>query len=125
MSTPDTDGPWDDEDVLLAIDIAERYYQRQQRKLTIANENCSVPPGVGEGQGITMEWADGVTIRHNKFKEIVWHYLQGGGGPEGVRVENNLFEGPIPGGRPHLLNPPAPQVWGAEHAPIGADREEK
>src|SRR5882757_8888740 len=38
MSTPDADGPWDDEDVLLAIDIAERYYQRQQRKLTIANE---------------------------------------------------------------------------------------
>jgi DNA-binding transcriptional regulator LsrR (DeoR family) len=38
MSGPDTDGPWDDDDVLLAIDVAERYYQRQQRKLTIADE---------------------------------------------------------------------------------------
>jgi DNA-binding transcriptional regulator LsrR (DeoR family) len=38
MSGPDTDGPWNDDDVLLAIDVAERYYQRQQRKLTIADE---------------------------------------------------------------------------------------
>jgi hypothetical protein len=68
-------------------------------KIKIPNEDCRVAPGVGQGQAITMEYADGVTITHNKFKEVIWHYIQGGGGPGGAKVEYNLFEGPMVGRR--------------------------
>ena len=50
--------------------------------------------GAGEGQGVTLEWAANVTIRHDRFKENVWHYIQGG--DNNITVENNLFEGPFP-----------------------------
>jgi hypothetical protein len=65
-------------------------------KLKIANESCSAIPGVGEGQGVTLEWAHGVTVRRNRFKEVIWHYIQGG---ENTTVEENLFEGPMVGQR--------------------------
>ena len=64
--------------------------------LKIANEECAIVPGQGEGQGITLEDAKGVIIKNNKFKTVVWHYIQGG---EDTTVENNLFEGPLVGKR--------------------------
>jgi hypothetical protein len=53
---------------------------------------CS--PGYAQGQDVTIDYAEGVTIAHNIFRDAAWHYLQGGGaGPEGVTVEHNLFAG--------------------------------
>jgi PKD domain len=55
---------------------------------------CSA--GYAQGQDVTIDNAEGVTIAHNTFNEAAWHYIQGGGaGPEGVNVEYNLFEGHI------------------------------
>jgi hypothetical protein len=55
---------------------------------------CSA--GYAQGQDVTMYYAEGVTIALNTFKEAAWHYLQGGSaGPEGVQVEDNLFEGHV------------------------------
>jgi hypothetical protein len=52
--------------------------------------------GYAQGQDVTAYYAEGVTITHNVFKQAEWHYIQGGGaGPEGVRVEHNLFEGRV------------------------------
>lgn len=52
--------------------------------------------GYASGQDVTIDYAEGVTITHNTFKQAEWHYIQGGGaGPEGVIVEHNLFEGHI------------------------------
>ncbi len=50
--------------------------------------------GYAQGQDVTVDSAEGVTVAHNVFNEAGWHYIQGGGaGPEGVDVEHNLFEG--------------------------------
>jgi hypothetical protein len=58
------------------------------------NGKCSA--GYAQGQDVTIDNAEGVTIAHNTFDEAAWHYIQGGGaGPEGVDVEHNLFEGKI------------------------------
>ncbi len=58
------------------------------------NGKCSA--GYAQGQDVTIDNAEGVTISHNTFNEAAWHYIQGGGdGPEGVDVEHNLFEGKI------------------------------
>ena len=55
---------------------------------------CSA--GYAQGQDVTINWAEGVTIAHNTFDEAGWHYIQGGSaGPEGVDVEHNLFEGHV------------------------------
>ena len=65
-------------------------------------QNIDVPGGCnhpqpapsGGAQGVTIDNADGVTIRDNTFKSIGWHYIQGGGGALGVTVDGNIFEGP-------------------------------
>jgi hypothetical protein len=67
---------------------------------------CVTPPK-GGGQGVTVDNADGVTISHNTFQSIAWHYIQGSGSTLGMMVNNNLFEGPFPadaqeGGCSHL-----------------------
>jgi len=50
--------------------------------------------GYAEGAGVTLFYAEGVTIAHNTFDEVDVHYIQGGSsGPEGAVVEHNLFEG--------------------------------
>ncbi len=50
--------------------------------------------GYAQGQDVTVDSAEGVTVAYNVFNEAGWHYIQGGGaGPEGVDVEHNLFEG--------------------------------
>ncbi len=52
--------------------------------------------GYAGGQDVTIDFAEGVTIARNTFKEAGWHYIQGGSaGPEGVDVEHNLFEGRV------------------------------
>ncbi len=52
--------------------------------------------GYAQGQDVTIDYAEGVTIARNTFDEAAWHYIQGGGaGPEGVTVEHNLFEGHV------------------------------
>jgi hypothetical protein len=58
------------------------------------NGKCEA--GYAQGQDVTVDNAEGVTIVGNTFNEAAWHYLQGGGsGPEGVTVEHNLFEGHV------------------------------
>jgi len=58
--------------------------------------------GVESGQSVTIA-GEGVTIAHNTFYEAQWHYIQGGGnGPEGMRVESNLFAGMDPYECTHL-----------------------
>jgi hypothetical protein len=50
--------------------------------------------GYAEGAGVTLFYAEGVTIARNTFDEVDVHYIQGGSsGPEGAVVEHNLFEG--------------------------------
>ncbi len=52
--------------------------------------------GYAQGQDVTIDYAEGVTVARNTFDEAAWHYIQGGGaGPEGVTVEHNLFEGHV------------------------------
>jgi hypothetical protein len=70
----------------------ERDYMRQ---IDFPGAACN--SGYAGGQAVTLYYAEGVRIAHNVFKEVSWHYIQGGGaGPGGVTVEHNLFEGPIP-----------------------------
>jgi len=55
---------------------------------------CSA--GYAQGQDVTIDYGEGVTIAHNTFKLAAWHYIQGGSqGPEGMTVEHNLFEGRV------------------------------
>jgi hypothetical protein len=80
------------------------------RKIDFPGEACN--PGYAGGQGVTIWYADGVTIAHNTFKEISWHYIQGGGvGAEGVTVDHNLFEGPIPADRLSCTHLNVWQIW--------------
>jgi len=77
-------------DVLIERDV--------MRNIDWAGAGCRA--GYADGQAVTLEDSEGVTITHNSFKEVSWHFIQGGGaGPEGVTVEHNLFEGPIPASR--------------------------
>jgi hypothetical protein len=80
------------------------------RKIDYPGEACN--PGYAGGQGVSIWYADGVTIAHNTFKEISWHYIQGGGvGAEGVTVDHNLFEGPIPADRLSCTHLNVWQIW--------------
>jgi hypothetical protein len=68
--------------------------------------------GYAGGQAVTLFNAEDVTIAHNVFKEVSWHYIQGGGaGPGGVRIEHNLFEGPIPADRVACTHLNVWQIW--------------
>jgi len=59
--------------------------------------------GVATGQDVTVSNAEGIVIKHDTFYEAQWHYIQGGSnGPEGMRVENNLFSGMDPYECTHL-----------------------
>ncbi|MGA2455221.1 MAG: hypothetical protein ABSG93_17050 [Solirubrobacteraceae bacterium] len=58
--------------------------------------------GYAEGQGVTLFYADGVTIKNNNFNLIYAHYIQGGGESKGVDVEHNLFMGHIAEACSHL-----------------------
>jgi len=52
--------------------------------------------GYATGQDVTIDYAEGVTIARNTFRQAEWHYIQGGSaGDEGVDVEHNLFTGRI------------------------------
>ncbi len=80
------------------------------RKIDFPGEACN--PGYAGGQGVTIWYADGVTIAHNTFKEISWHYIQGGAaGTAGVTVDHNLFEGPIPADRLSCTHLNVWQIW--------------
>jgi hypothetical protein len=75
-----------------------------------AEHKASCNGGYAQGQDVTMDYAEGVTIAHNTFRQAEWHYIQGGGaGPEGVVVEHNLFEGRIFLACSHLN---VWQIWG-------------
>ena len=68
--------------------------------------------GYAGGQAVTLYYAEAVTIAHNIFKEVSWHYIQGGSaGPGGVKVEHNLFEGPIPADRSACTHLNVWQIW--------------
>jgi hypothetical protein len=92
------------------------------------NGKCSA--GYAQGQDVTIDNAEGVTISHNTFNEAAWHYIQGGGdGPEGVDVEHNLFEGKILMACSHLN---LWQIWAGgendtfkDNVAIGQGRGEK
>ena len=63
--------------------------------LTEGGKGCG--SGKDGGQGVTNHGAEGVVVAYNLFKEISFHYVQGGSpGPEGMRVEYNTFLGPEP-----------------------------
>jgi hypothetical protein len=80
------------------------------RNIDFAGAACNA--GYAGGQAVTLYYADGVTIAHNTFKEVSWHYIQGGGvGPAGVRVEHNLFEGPIQSARASCTHLNVWQIW--------------
>lgn len=81
------------------------------RNIDFPGEACDKPTYAG-GQAITLFNAEGVTIAHNTFKEVSWHYIQGGSqGPEGVNVEHNLFEGPIQADRLACTHLNVWQIW--------------
>jgi Right handed beta helix region len=87
--------------------LIERNYMR---KIDFPGEACN--PGYAGGQGVSIWFADGITIAHNTFKEISWHYIQGGAsGTAGVTVEHNLFEGPIPADRLSCTHLNVWQIW--------------
>jgi hypothetical protein len=58
--------------------------------------------GYAEGQGVTLFYADGVTIKNNNFNVVYAHYIQGAGEAKGVDVEHNLFMGHIAEACSHL-----------------------
>ena len=63
--------------------------------LTENGKGCG--SGKDGGQGVTNHGAEGLVVAYNLFKEISFHYIQGGSpGPEGMRVEYNTFLGPEP-----------------------------
>jgi hypothetical protein len=74
--------------------IEGNYMHRVHLEKPEVGGKCSA--GYAQGQDVTIDYAEGVTVTHNTFNEAAWHYIQGGGaGPEGVRVEHNLFEGHV------------------------------
>jgi hypothetical protein len=83
------------------------------RNIDFPGTSCRSPgPGYAGGQAVTLYYAEGVTVAHNLFKEVSWHYIQGGGaGPAGVRVEHNLFEGPIQADRVACTHLNVWQIW--------------
>jgi hypothetical protein len=88
--------------------LIERNYMRN---IDFPGEACSKPTYAG-GQAVTLFNAEGVTIADNTFKEVSWHYIQGGSqGPEGVTVEHNLFEGPIQADRLACTHLNVWQIW--------------
>jgi hypothetical protein len=88
--------------------LIERNYMRN---VDFPGESCSKPTYAG-GQAVTLFNAEGVTIVDNTFKEVSWHYIQGGSqGPEGVTVEHNLFEGPIQADRLACTHLNVWQIW--------------
>ena len=77
------------EDILIEGNTFEKLIPKGTETST-----CTTIPGVGEGQGVTLEYVENnITISHNRFKEVAWHYIQGGAD---TAVNNNSFEGPIP-----------------------------
>jgi hypothetical protein len=88
--------------------LIERNYMRN---IDFPGESCSKPTYAG-GQAVTLFDAEGVTIADNRFKEVSWHYIQGGSqGPAGVTVEHNLFEGPIQADRLACTHLNVWQIW--------------
>jgi hypothetical protein len=82
----------------------------QMRDIDFAGPACAA--GYAGGQAVTIFYAEGVVIAHNTFKEVSWHYIQGGSaGPLGVLVTHNLFEGPIPAGRVACTHLNVWQIW--------------
>jgi hypothetical protein len=72
--------------------IEGNYVHRVHLEKSEVEGKCDA--GYAQGQDVTIDSAEGVTITRNVFNEAAWHYIQGGGaGPEGVDVEHNLFEG--------------------------------
>jgi hypothetical protein len=75
-------------------------------------QGAKCAPGYAGGQGVTIYYAEGVTITRSTFKEVSWHYIQGGSaGPEGIHVEHDLFEGPIPVDRAACTHLNVWQIW--------------
>src|SRR5205085_235319 len=72
---------------------------------------CSSGAGYAGGQGVTNYYGDGITVSHNTFKEVSWHYIQGGGASLGMMVDHNLFEGPIPPAHAACTHLNVWQIW--------------
>ena len=72
---------------------------------------CASGAGYAGGQGVSNFYGDGITIAHNTFKEISWHFIQGGGGKLGMTVAHNLFEGPIPPAHLQCTHLDVWQIW--------------
>jgi hypothetical protein len=72
---------------------------------------CAEGAGYAGGQGVSNFYGDGVTVAHNTFKEISWHFIQGGGGELGMTVDHNLFEGPIPPAHLECTHLDVWQIW--------------
>jgi hypothetical protein len=88
-----------------------RIEHNHMRNIDFPGPACN-NPGYAGGQAVTIYYAEGVRIAHNVFKEVSWHYIQGGGaGPGGVTVEHNLFEGPIPADRSACTHLNVWQIW--------------
>jgi hypothetical protein len=80
--------------------------------LDFPGSSCTTPgPGYAGGQGVTIYNGDGITVSHNTFRSISWHYIQGGGIALGMTVDHNLFEGPIPSGRRDCTHLNVWQIW--------------
>ena len=63
--------------------------------LTEGGKGCA--SGRDGGQAVTNHGANGVTVAYNLFKEVSYHYIQGGAeNREGMAVEHNTFLGPEP-----------------------------
>ena len=73
--------------------------------------SCSSGAGYAGGQGVTNYYGDGITVAHNTFKEVSWHYIQGGGEQIGMTVDHNLFEGPIPPAHAACTHLNVWQIW--------------
>ncbi len=80
--------------------------------LDFPGSSCTSPgPGYAGGQAVTIYDGDGVTVSHNTFRSISWHYIQGGGTARGMIVDHNLFEGPIPADRLNCTHLNVWQIW--------------
>ncbi len=87
-----------------------RIEHNSMRNIDFPGAACN--PGYAGGQAVTLYYAEGVRIAHNKFKEISWHYIQGASaGPSGATVEYNLFEGPIQADRIGCTHLNVWQIW--------------
>ena len=63
--------------------------------LTEGGSGCG--SGKDGGQAVTNHGATGVTVAYNLFKEVSYHYIQGGAdNNEGMSVDHNTFLGPEP-----------------------------